>query len=285
MTDFNSMTLMAALQVIDVFYSHAALEALEVEWGIHGRCRTNSKSAHITDLGNIALKENPEVLTLAGRLRMKRAIVEKALEATPHAKLGIAWKKLLAGLQLDGYEVCEEEVEANSPWEPKKTRLSLRRMMPDYVPGLDFREGENEIVCLLNANGMYISKGHLDQAVSAFSRGEWASANAQLRTFYESYLDEIAVFLGCGKSLSSKEKRDYLGKLNPPFLSEQLNEWNANNQKPQYIQALMTRMHPEGSHAGLSEEDDATFRLQITLVTARMLLRRFNKYKVVNNVI
>jgi hypothetical protein len=55
------------------------------------------------------------------------------------------------------------------------------------------------------------------------------------------------------------------------------NEWNENNQKPQYIQGLMSRMHPHGGHPGLSEEEDATFRLQITLVTARLLLRRFRQ--------
>lgn len=279
MTDFNNMTLMAALQVIEAFHSHSDLEALEVEWGIHGRCRTNSKSAHIADLGKIALDENPEVLTLAGKMKINRAIIEKALEARSHDRSGDAWKKMLAGLRFDGFEVCEEKIEADNSWESPKSRFILRRMVPDNMPGLDFREAENEIAQLLNANGMITPKGHLDQAISAFSRGEWASANAQLRTFYESYLDEIAVALGCEKSASSKDKRDSLGKLNPPFLSEGLNEWNANNQKPQYIQGLMSRMHPEGSHAGLSEEDDAAFRLQITLITARLLLRRFNKHE------
>ncbi len=278
MNTFNNMAIMAALQVIESFHSHSDLEALEVEWNIHGRCRTNSTSAHITGLGNIALGDNPEVMTLAGKLKMSRAIIDKALEATPHARSGDAWKKMLAGLRFDGFEVWEEMITSDKPWEASKSRFSLRRMMPDNIPGLDFREAENEITQLLNAKGMIVPKGHLDQALSAFSRGEWASANAQLRTFYESYLDEIAVALGCEKSPSSKDKRDYLGKFNPPFLSESLNEWNANNQKPQYIQGLMARMHPEGSHAGLSEEDDAAFRLQITLITARLLLRRFNKY-------
>lgn len=283
MTNFNNMTVMAALQVIKASHSHADLEALEVEWGIHGRCSTSSRSAHITDLGNIALNENPEVFTMNGKTRMDQAVIEKALETPLRHRTSDAWEKLLAGLRFDGFEVCEEEIkttnESNWDLEPKGIRFVLRRMLPDNLPGLDFREAENEITQLLNDEGLIVPKGHLDQAISAFSRGEWASANAQLRTFYESYLDEIANFLECEKSASSKEKRDYLGKLNPPFLSEVLNEWNANNNKPQYIQGLMSRMHPEGSHAGLSEEDDCTFRLQITLITARLLLRRFEKYK------
>ncbi|MBB4279347.1 hypothetical protein GGE12_007161 [Rhizobium mongolense] len=43
------------------------------------------------------------------------------------------------------------------------------------------------------------------------------------------------------------------------------------------IDALMSRMHPHGGHPGLSEEEDATFRLQINLVTARLFLRRLDR--------
>lgn len=280
---FNNMTIMAALQVIEESHSHAALESLEVEWGIHGRCRTSSKSAHIADLGSIAVNENPEVVTMNGKTNIDRALIEKALEAPPRAREGGAWKKMLAGLRFDGFEACEEESEAGSQtgWGGylPETRFILRRIMPEDLPGLNFREAETEVMRLLDEKGLAVPKGHLTQAISAFSRGEWASANAQLRTFYEGYLDEIATFLGCEKFASSKEKRDYLGKAEPPFLLAHLNEWNANNQKPQYIQGLMARMHPAGSHAGLSEEDDCLFRLQITLITTRLLLRRFDKYK------
>lgn len=279
MSDFNNMTVMAALQVLAEFNSHSDLDSLEVEWGIAGKCRTTSKSAHIADLGRIALDDNPEVLTPNGKIRMNRALIEKALEAPPSVISGNTWKKMLAGLRFDGFEVCEETIKAHYPWGDSKSIYVLRRMIPNDIPELDFREAENEIIHLLNTHRMVVPEGHLKQAISAFSRGDWAASNAQLRTFYESYLDEIADSLGCDKTKNSKDKRDYLGQLNPPFLYEYLNEWNANMQKPQYIQGLMSRMHPQGSHAGLSEEDDATFRLQIALITARLLLRRYNKYK------
>lgn len=74
-----------------------------------------------------------------------------------------------------------------------------------------------------------------------------------------------------GNSTKSNE----LGFLRPPFLLSDYNEWNSNNQKPQFVQGLMSRMHPHGGHSGLSEEEDATFRLQINLIAARLFLRRF----------
>jgi hypothetical protein len=283
MTDFNNMTIMAALEVIASVYSHSDLEALEVEWKIQGRCRTDSKKARIVDLANIAIDENPEVLTPKGRMALERAIIEKALTAPPESRKGDHWKKLLAGLSFDGFSVHEGEQEetAGSFWKKSEmiTQLRLKRMLPNDIPGLDFREAESEVVKLLTKYKMETAQGHLKQAISAFSRGEWASANAQLRTFSEGCLDFFAHELGCNNSLDSKKKRDFLGTSAPPFLSADLNEWNENQSKPQFVQGLISRLHPHGSHPGLSEEDDSTFRLQAVLITMRLFLRRFDKHR------
>ncbi|MYJ73958.1 MAG: hypothetical protein F4089_02170, partial [Gammaproteobacteria bacterium] len=158
-----------------------------------------------------------------------------------------------------------------------ETTVELVRMLPSDAPGLDFWEAESEITLLLDRHGFTVAKGHLKRAFSAFSRGEWSSANGELRNLHESYLNEIATSLGYTGGGDSKARRDYLGSLQPPFLLADYNEWNSNNQKPQYVQGLMSRMHPHGGHPGLSEEEDATFRLQISLVTARLFLRRFDQ--------
>ena len=168
---------------------------------------------------------------------------------------------------------------SSAPWQSPRTIIALARMLPADIPGLDFREAEDEVTTLLVQSGFTVAKGHMERAVSAFQRGEWSSANGELRNFYESYLNEIAVHLGCNSQQDSKAKRDFLGRLQPPFLLTEYNEWNENNQKPQYVQGLMSRMHPHGGHPGLSEEEDATFRLQITLVTARLFLRRYRQQK------
>ena len=39
----------------------------------------------------------------------------------------------------------------------------------------------------------------------------------------------------------------------------------------------MNGMQPQGGPAGLVEEEDAAFRLQTSLVTARVFLRRFDQ--------
>lgn len=284
MSEFNRMTIVSATQVVAEFNSHSDMEVLEVEWGIDGRCSASSKSARVASWAKLACDEELTVMTENGFVTLERALVETAITAPETRRNSVSWNRLVAGLRFDGFEVVEKKINTNctvsSDGEAPKTILTLVRMLPKDIPEIDFREAENEVVTLLDRSGFTIAKGHLRQALSAFQRGEWSSANGELRKFFEGYLSEIADALGYEGNGDSKAKRDFLGdSVQPPFLLTKYNEWNPNNQKPQYIQGLMSRMHPHGGHPGLSEEEDATFRLQITLITARLFLRRFCQRK------
>lgn len=283
MSEFNRMTVVAATEVISAFNSHSDMEVLEVQWGLVGRCSSSSKSARVASLARIATEEAPHVMTENGSVTLGRALIETAIKAPKHHHQTDPWKKLVAGLRFDGFEVVVAEVEAVPAYSwaqgGAQVTVTLIRMLPEDIPGVDFREAESEVVTLLDRSGFNVAKGHLNHALSAFQRGEWSSANGELRNFYESYLNEIANSLGYSGSGDSKAKRDFLGNLQPPFLLSDYNEWNVNIQKPQYVQGLMSRMHPHGGHPGLSEEEDATFRLQVSLVTARLFLRRFDQRK------
>ncbi|MCW4460792.1 hypothetical protein OK349_03670 [Sphingomonas sp. BT-65] len=281
MTKFNRLTLVAAAEVVADFKSHSDMDVLEVQWGIDGRCDASSKAGRVASLAKIAIEEDIEAFTEHGPVPLGRALIETAIQAPPKTKAKPEWTRLVAGLRFDGFELVEDQTDGESDfsWQSGRTSTSLNlvRMLPADIPELDFREAESEVMLLIDRYCLTVTKGHLKQALSAFGRGEWASANGALRNFYESYLNEIAERLGYSGPQDSKLKRDFLGQLNPPFLLSDYNEWNVNNQKPQYIQGLMSRMHPHGGHPGLSEEEDATFRLQINLVTARLLLRRFDQ--------
>lgn len=279
MSTFNRMTIVAACELVGEAKTHNDMEVLEAQWGISGRCNASSKSGRVAALARIALEENLEVMTIVGRVPLGRALIDLALEIKERFRNEEYWTKFLAGLRFDGFEVIEteEEVQIRRGYSRMEKVRTLARMLPDDVPGLDFREAESEVEQLLDRHGFAVAKGHLQLALSAFERGAWSSANGELRKLYESYLDEIADKLGYSGKDDSKLKRDFLGNVQPPFLFEEYNEWNANNQKPQFVQGLMNRLHPHGGHAGLSEEEDATFRLQIVLVTTRLLLRRFDQ--------
>lgn len=284
MRDFNSMTVVAAAEIIERMSTQAEFTTLVLGWGVDDFCGSGSVATKANNLARFALRMPQEVLTVHGKCKLSRAMVEHAITAPSNIiqHSTSIWSRLLAGLRFDGFEIVEEMVPdpkgGKSLFEddPRMIKvLVLKRMLPEDIPGTDFREAESELEGLLSQHGFDVPKGHLTQAIAAFQRGEWSSANGELRNFYESYLNEIADGLGYDGVESSKAKRDFLGKLNPPFLLADYNEWDA--QKTQFVQGLMNRMHPHGGHPGLSEEEDATFRLQISLITARLFLRRYSK--------
>lgn len=285
-SEFNRMTVVAASEIVAAFNSHDEMAILEVQWGIADEASTSSKAARAVSWAKAAIARaqpsrsaRDQVLTENGLVPLARAIVEVAIKAPPATRDTGTWKKFVAGLRLDGFELVEDEEqqEMGFGFSSRQKSLRLTRMLPDAIPGLSFREAENEVNMLLDRHSLAVAKGHLARAMSAYQRGEWSGANGELRNFYESYLNEIADHLGC-QDTDSKMKRDFLGGVvSPPFLLSEYNEWDQNNQKPQFVQGLMSRMHPHGGHPGLSEEEDATFRIQITLITARLFLRRFDQ--------
>ncbi len=281
MMTYNRLTVTAACAVLSDYASHGDLSLLENQWGIAGRTNSNSKSQRSADLARIAIDENPMVLTENGQMPLSIAVIEEAIKAPPVKQTSTYWLKLIAGLRFDGFDLDNVETEIPSPntWSVTSTRaeIVLRPIYPQHIPALNFREAEDEVSALLKRFDFTTSHGHLNQAISAFSRGDWAASNAQLRTFFESYLQEIAKACGSTGSENAISTRKYLGELVPPFLFTEYNEWNVNEQKPQFLGGLMARMHPAGSHPGLSEEDDCAFRLHISLICARLLLRRFDQ--------
>jgi len=279
MGEFNRMTIVAAAEVISDSHSHSDIDVLEVQWGIDDRGGGSSKPARVVSLSKAAIDGGPQVQTESGLVSLERALVETALANWSAVRDKLSYRKLKAGLRFDGFEVVEPRENESNGWMSSAPLgpATLVRMLPSDVPGLDMREAESEVVQLLKKHQLAIAEGHLARAVSAFQRGEWSGANGELRKFLESYLNEIAVKFGCDPSADSKQKRDYLGSgVTPPFLLADYNEWSAGGQKSPFVQALMSRMHPHGGHPGLSEEEDATFRLQINLVTARLFLRRLD---------
>lgn len=160
-------------------------------------------------------------------------------------------------LDMDGYAVSDG---------------MLRRTLPTDI-GLP--ETESELMRLMSKYALETPKGHLQQALDAHARGNWAGANGQIRTFFDALLDAIAegvdpssVAIGTGHPRRAK-------LASHGFLSIPLNEWD--NDGRGYINGLVKRLHPAGPHPGLSDEDDSTFRLHTVLLTTTLLLRRLDK--------
>ena len=148
----------------------------------------------------------------------------------------------------------------------------LRVKLPTQVPII---AEENELIELLNRFGYSVAKGHYEQAVSAHSRGDWAAANSQLRNFVEEFFDRISKAIASRSYTSSHNSREALAKEG--FFQSDLNEWSKDGKG--FVQGFWRRLHPQGSHPGLSEKEDSTFRLHLVIVVMHYFAKRFESFQ------
>lgn len=165
------------------------------------------------------------------------------------------YESLNNALKKDGYELTEK---------------SVRQVLPDEIP---VAQTENRLVDILNKYRFSTALGHYNQAIASHGRGEWAAANAQLRTFVEDFFDQIHSKIQAGNGSTSHHRRGELAKAG--FFQADYNEYCNNGTG--FIEGFFKRLHPEGSHPGLSEEADSTFRLHLILVVIHYYAERFDK--------
>ena len=263
---FTRPTVVAAIEFLGEMLTQAKFDQLAVRLGLddeipQGPAKSvTAKSALLARIVN--QRATQVVSTLDGPVTLAEAAVREAVGVTvPHAKA--EQERFLRGLALDGYVVSWGE-DARTPL--------LRAALPGEV---DLPVADDEVHQLLKLFGFNVPLGHLDQAIDAHTRGDWAAANSQIRTFLEGLLSDIASRIDPQKSAeltSSENRRAWLAERE--FLSSKRNEWTSDGKN--YLNGLFKMLHTDGSHPGLSDEDHSTFRLHLALITGRALLRRLN---------
>lgn len=260
---FTRPTVLAAVELLD-WHSQASFDQLVLRLGLEREIPSGSdlsvkKKCGL--LGRIAVERPTEVLsTLDGTMTLAEAIVREAVKLTTGSTQGRPQQiALTRGLQRDGYVLVWDEDVLHGP---------LRAALPTEI---DLPSTDDEVRQVLKQLQFGTPLGHIEQAIEAHTRGDWAAANSQLRTFLESLFDEIANRVRpLGPDQTSENRRAMLATEG--FLSLARNEWSQDGKN--YINGLFKMLHTEGSHPGLSDEDHCTFRLHVVLVTARAFLRR-----------
>ena len=155
---------------------------------------------------------------------------------------------------------------------------TIKKLLPEAITEA---ESESELMVSLDKYTFSRTKGHLLQGIANHSQSNWASANSQFRTFIESLLTEISNFLLPGNPVTTAAQaiKTLAETVKPPFISKDLNEYPDNKDSDSFVYGLWTRLHPDGSHPGLSDEDDCSFRYHISIVFANYLLRRLSERK------
>jgi hypothetical protein len=114
------------------------------------------------------------------------------------------------------------------------------------------------IRALLRHHGLDTAARHFELAESAFDRGEWESANAQMRSYLE------AIFEGAAKVLLRWELK---GGMARKRLSD---EGILEAKEAEVVRSVMSLAHERGSHAGRSEPEEAHIRRLLGQAVALM---------------
>ncbi len=265
---FSLLTVIEAASLL-TYRSHAELNKLMLRLSVEEHVPQTLEISKDNKVNKLVLfaKQHPGHRTLSDK-NLADEIVEHAVDIVAEAR-DLSWASrlrectaFLNALARDGFTLTEDNV--------------LRSTLPSEA---DLPQTDDELHALLDEFSMATEKGHLDQAISNHTQGHWASANAQLRTFMESLFDAIAYGLEpveADKTVTSENRRQLLASGNSQFLNTSLGEWG--NDGKNFINGLFKRLHPEGSHPGLSDEEDCTFRLHLVLIVARYFLRRMQDY-------
>lgn len=272
---FSRSTVLAAIDLIGSRHTHAGLTRYLQGLGqvVEAAVRSEpaSKATRITDFIRF-VDRAPPWFTVEGK-PLRETLVENAISLLPpprdtewftpeeleeqiKAETQTPEGAFRRALQLDGFLVTDGV---------------LRRELP---VDLGLPGAQSEIDRLLLKHGFDTPKGHLNQALDGHARGKWATANSQIRAFFDALLDGIASKLDATAATlpSGQPRRAKLAAVG--FLSRDLNEWADNGTG--FVNGLVRRLHPQGAHPGLSDEQDSTFRLHIILLTALLLLTRYD---------
>jgi hypothetical protein len=263
---FTRPTVVAAIEFLGEMLTQAKFDQLAVRLGLDDEIPqgpAKSVAAKCALLARLVNQRAAQIVsTLDGPMTLAEAAVREAVGVTIPRYAKTEQERFLRGLALDGYVVS---------WEDARTPL-LRAALPGEI---DLPAADDEVHQLLKQFDFTVSLGHLDQAIDAHTRGDWAAANSQIRTFLEGLLNDIALRVDSQKAAalaSSENRRAWLAERG--FLSSNRNEWT--NDGKNYLNGLFKMLHTDGSHPGLSDEDHSTFRLHLALITGRTLLRRLN---------
>src|SRR3989442_7410607 len=179
---FSRKTVLAAIDALP--FSHADMTRFLLELGPQYATRAGesiSMQKRLNELMTVYDKD-PDQRLGEGEL-LSEVIVAKAVSfieppseyawSEPQAELPRIMA-LRSALARDGYTIVDR---------------TIRRMLPVE---LGIAAAEDETTRLLKTGPFPTSRGHLEQALDAHGRGDWAAANSQIRSFYESLFDEIA---------------------------------------------------------------------------------------------
>ncbi|MCP3468269.1 hypothetical protein [Bradyrhizobium sp. CCGUVB23] len=180
---FTRPTLIAAVELFEQ-HSQARFNQVVLRLGLENEISSNtsiSVAKKCDLLGRIVVQRSETVIdTLDGRMTLGEAVVRQAALLAQQDATHPLQTAFARGLAHDAFVLV---------WDDDGRSASIRAALPREI---QLPETDDEVHRLLKSFGFATPLGHLDQAIEAHTRGDWAACNGQLRTFLESLFSDIA---------------------------------------------------------------------------------------------
>lgn len=260
---FSKATLMDIMSLLQDIKSHSELDTYFFRYGLESVAVGSNKEQRVFSVAR-HLFDNPKVPGIISD-NLAYEIVEDVVQTITKNSYHfddvtnefIKYPQLRRLLLKDGF-VIEDS-----------------KLIRVFETDIDFNHNETLLEKILNKHNLVTAKGHYTQANNAFNRGDWAACNSQLRSYVEELLNKLAEKITGTAYSDSQQARIALSQSTPPIFYKGLNEWLDNGQG--YFETFWKRLHPHGSHPGLSDEEDSIFRLNLVQISTLEILKRFDK--------
>ena len=248
---FSSKTIMALIDSLKLD-TYDKIERFIIEFGIDATKITgkyvNEKNTSIIKYLIENCHTNSEVYS-----SLIFEILESSIKKySEYIDFSEQFSELTNFLEKDGFKIFEEKI---------------IRIIPKDVP-VDIIE--ESMITIMKERNYFKALGHYEQAISAYARGDWAASNSQIRPFVEEIINNLQKEYAPGEYENTKGKMDALSRVN--IFKKELNEYFGDGKG--FLEGFWKRLHPEGSHPGLSDKLDATFRIQLVIIVINYLLLR-----------
>jgi hypothetical protein len=248
--DLSPATVAALMEVVDSGYAHRDLDVLFVRLGARGADphdpdgRMNKMQRIVPLMETLGTShEEPNLITLLREvIEEKYRNVVRDRNGEPRTReLG----RLLDAMRRDGYEVVDGLLTATTPG---ATALSVE------ITALE-RE--------LEARGLTVALEHYRQAERSFVDDRLEASNGQLRSFLDDLAQSLAESSTGRRPSDAKSAADVLRSNNV-----------IDGDEANLLKGLAGVSNQRGAHAGLTDPDEALFRLHMATAFARYLLAR-----------
>ena len=141
------------------------------------------------------------------------------------------------------------------------------RVVPFLSPSITPQKEQGLLESRLSDNGFNVALNHFNQSVDNAARGQWESANGDLRAFFDRLCEDTA-------------GRIHKGPQNPPVAGKArqylTDQGFLSSDESELLRYLFRVLHGEGAHPGTSSSDDCHRRRLMVVALSNYYLDKLS---------